>query len=62
VAFLAAGEMAFAYFLAHVGSKGMVWNPLANGGEAAVLFCFAFLALFFLGGGKWSVDAACKKK
>lgn len=54
-AFVASGEMAFAYFIAHL-PRGFF--PLVNGGEAAVLFCFIFLYLALVGGGPWSVDAA----
>lgn len=54
VAFLAAGEMAFAYFLVHA-SRGF-W-PTLNGGELAALYCFAFLYLAAAGGGAWSLDA-----
>ncbi|MBA2257327.1 MAG: DoxX family protein, partial [Acidobacteria bacterium] len=32
------------------------WNPLANGGELAVLFCFIFLYIAARGGGRWSAD------
>lgn len=39
-AFIASGEMAFAYFLSHA-PRGL--NPLQNGGERAVLYCFLFL-------------------
>jgi len=52
-AFIASGEMAVAYFQAHA-PKG--WNPLANGGELAVLFCFIFLYIAARGGGRWSAD------
>lgn len=38
-AFLASGEMAFAYFMQHF-PRGF-W-PLQNGGELAVLYCFLF--------------------
>lgn len=48
VAFILSGEMAFAYFLEHA-PKG--WNPAANGGETAVLFCFVFLYLSIAGPG-----------
>jgi putative oxidoreductase len=54
VAFLLSGEMAVAYFGAHA-SAGF-W-PLLNGGELAVLYCFAFLFFAAAGGGRWSVDA-----
>jgi putative oxidoreductase len=30
--------------------------------DAAVLFCFAFLYIFFAGGGPWSVDRALLKQ
>src|ERR1700755_1705444 len=36
-AFIASGEMAFAYFLQH-SPQGFL--PIQNGGEAAVLYCF----------------------
>lgn len=39
-AFIASGEMAAAYFIAHA-PRGLV--PLQNGGELPVLFCFLFL-------------------
>lgn len=39
-AFIASGEMAAAYFLAHV-PRGH--NPLRNGGELSALYCFLFL-------------------
>jgi putative oxidoreductase len=53
VAFIASGEMAFAYFMAHF-PKGF-W-PILNGGEPAVLFCFIFLFLAANGGGPFSLD------
>jgi putative oxidoreductase len=30
--------------------------PLENGGDAPVLFCWAFLAIAVVGAGPWSVD------
>jgi putative oxidoreductase len=54
-AFIASGEMAAAYFIQHL-PQGF-W-PLANKGEAAVLFCFVFLYLAAAGPGAWSVDRA----
>lgn len=54
VAFLLSGQMAVAYFLVHA-PQGFL--PLANGGEAAILYCFAFLYLAAAGPGPWSVDA-----
>lgn len=53
VAFILAGLMAFAYFMAH--APGAFW-PVLNGGDAAILFCFAFLYLSMAGGGPFSVD------
>jgi putative oxidoreductase len=54
VAFVLAGEMAFAYFLAHAGQN--FW-PLLNRGELAVLYCFLFLYFAAAGGGPLSLDA-----
>jgi putative oxidoreductase len=53
-AFLASGQMAAAYFIAHA-PRGP-W-PIQNGGEPAVLFCFAFLYIASRGAGRWSLDA-----
>lgn len=55
VAFLLAGEMAVAYFMAH--TQPSVLFPVLNNGEPAVLFCFIFLYLGAAGPGPWSVDA-----
>jgi putative oxidoreductase len=60
VAFVLCGFMAVAYFMAHA-SQGNVLLPLLNGGELAVLYCFAFLYFVFSGAGAWSVDAARKR-
>ena len=54
VAFVLAGDMAVAYFMAHWPKD---WLPLLNGGDAAVLFCFIFLYLWIAGPGPWSIDA-----
>jgi putative oxidoreductase len=51
-AFIASGEMAVAYFLAHA-PKGL-W-PIQNGGELAALYCFAFLYIAARGAGMWSL-------
>jgi putative oxidoreductase len=59
-AFLCAGEMAVAYFMAHM-ARGGPW-PGVNGGDAAILFCWIFLYLVFAGGGAWSVDALVRKR
>lgn len=52
-AFIASGEMAAAYFMAHA-PKGL-W-PIQNQGELAVLYCFAFLYIASRGAGRWGVD------
>ncbi|WP_108459129.1 DoxX family protein [Devosia naphthalenivorans] len=52
-AFIASGTMAFAYWIAHAPSNAF---PVNNGGDAAILFCFAFLYLVFAGPGAWSVN------
>ena len=51
-AFLASGEMAFAYFLAHFPRD--FW-PIRNGGEVVVLNCFLFLYIMSQGAGPWSL-------
>ena len=53
VAFILAGEMAVAYWMAHAPQSPF---PVNNGGDAAILFCFVFLYLFFAGPGAWSID------
>jgi putative oxidoreductase len=53
VAFILAGEMAVAYFMAHAPQS---FFPMINKGESAVLFCFIFLYLVFAGAGAWSID------
>jgi putative oxidoreductase len=55
-AFILAGEMAVAYFMAHA-SKGSALVPMLNQGELAVLYCFIFLFFAAAGAGAWSVDA-----
>jgi len=52
-AFIASGEMAFAYFLAHFPRS---FFPAQNGGDAAILFCFIFLYLAAAGPGSFSVN------
>ena len=53
VAFILAGEMAVAYFMAHAPQS---FFPIINQGESAILFCFVFLYLVFAGPGAWSLD------
>ena len=50
--------MALAYWMVH-GTQALL--PIQNGGEPAVLFCFAFLLIASQGSGIWSVDAFRKK-
>lgn len=60
-AFIASGQMAVAYFMAHVSQGGNLLFPLLNGGESAVLFCFIFLLVAVKGAGKWSLASALGK-
>ena len=57
VAFIASGEMAWAYFQSHA-PRGP-W-PIQNGGELAVLYCFIFLYFAAAGSGKLSIDSIRK--
>ena len=55
VAFILSGEMAAAYFMAHL-PQGF-W-PIENGGELSALFCFVFLFFAAAGPGRFSIDGA----
>ena len=55
VAFIASGEMAYAYFTVHQANGG--W-PIENQGELAALYCFIFLYIATRGSGILSIDAA----
>jgi putative oxidoreductase len=55
VAFILAGDMAVAYFMAHAPRS---FFPAVNGGDLAVLYCFTFFYIFFVGGGAVSCDRA----
>ena len=59
VAFIASGEMAWAYFQAHAPQGH--W-PIVNRGELAVAFCFVFLYLASMGSGAISVDRLLGRK
>jgi putative oxidoreductase len=59
VAFLLSGEMAVAYFQAHL-PKGY-W-PVMNGGVPAALYCFIWFYFSAAGAGPWSLDAMWRKK
>ncbi|CAM3495942.1 DoxX family protein [Mycobacterium frederiksbergense] len=52
-AFVASGMMAVAYFWRHFPDG--FW-PIDNGGESAVLYCFIFLLLVFIGPGSLAVS------
>jgi len=58
-AFIASGEMAFAYFMVHAYLGIM---PIVNGGEKAVFYWFIFLFIASYGSGKWSIDALINKR
>ena len=58
-AFILCGEMAFAYFISHA-PRGFI--PIQNGGNLAIMYCFACLYLACAGGGPWSLDALIRKK
>jgi putative oxidoreductase len=53
VAFVLTGEMAVAYFHDHAPVS---FYPAINHGDLAIMFCFAFLYIFFAGGGPLSLD------
>jgi putative oxidoreductase len=55
-AFVASGEMAFAYFTAHLPNG---FFPINNHGEASVMYCFAFLLLVFAGPGPYALGSRC---
>ena len=58
-AFIASGEMAVAYFIAH--QPHGFW-PIANGGEKAVFYAFVFLFIAARGAGIWSLDAKSARR
>lgn len=57
-AFVASGQMAVAYFWMH--QPLALWPisnpPDGNGGTPAILFCFGFFLLIFLGPGRYAAD------
>ncbi len=57
-AFIASGQMAVAYFMAHA-SRGLF--PIQNRGESAVIYSFVFLYIAAHGAGKLSLDAIFNK-
>lgn len=58
-AFLASGTMAVAYFWQH--QPKALW-PQENGGEPAIMFCFAFFLLVFIGGGGIALDNMLRRR
>ncbi|WP_422749346.1 DoxX family protein [Mycobacterium sp. WMMD1722] len=58
-AILAAGTMAVAYFWQHFPES--FW-PTVNGGETAMLYCFAFLLLAVTGPGAWGVQSVRSRR
>jgi putative oxidoreductase len=58
-ALLASGTMAVAFFKIHMAKS--LW-PIVNHGDAAVLYCWIFLFVFFYGAGRWSLDALMFRK
>jgi len=58
-AFLASGQMAVAYFMAHAPHSPI---PIVNRGELAVLYCFLFLYMAARGSGLLSVDHARRRR
>lgn len=59
VAFIASGEMAWAYFQAHAPNG--FW-PILNRGEIAVAYCFVFLYIASIGSGPYSLDRLLGRK
>jgi putative oxidoreductase len=57
VAFILAGEMAWAYFMAHAPES--FW-PIINSGELAALYAFLFLYVAARGGGAFSLDGVLR--
>ena len=57
-AFLLSGELAVGYWWLHAPRSPY---PMANGGEAMVLYCFVFLFIAAVGAGPWSLDAQMKR-
>jgi putative oxidoreductase len=58
-ALLGAAVMIAAYIKAHA-PNGL--NPLANGGELALMFLFAFFVILVHGSGKWGLEHWMHKK
>lgn len=61
VAFLAAGEMAVAYFWIHTGGSGSIWWWV-NHGETVMVYSFLWLYYSTTGAGPYSVDGWMAKR
>jgi len=59
VAFIACGEMAYAYWTVHATNAVL---PIVNHGETAILYCFIFLFISARGSGIFSIDNYIEKK
>ena len=59
-AFIASGEMAVAYFIAHIPRGSIV--PIENGGEITVALCFGFLYIATYGSGPISIEGLIGSK
>jgi putative oxidoreductase len=62
-AFLACGQMAVAYFWIHWLNADLRFWPFSatiggNAGELAILYCFAFLLVLYIGPGRFALDWA----
>jgi putative oxidoreductase len=53
-AFITSGMFAVAYFTVHQAGGAL---PIMNGGELAVVYCFACLYIASRGSGVWGVDS-----
>jgi putative oxidoreductase len=58
-AFICSGEMAIAYWVAHVGRSHTLF-PTLNMGDAPILFCFVFLFIAAEGPGPIAVSRSAK--
>ena len=62
-AFLASGTMAVAYAQFHwKGALDANFFPINNKGELALLFCLVFFYFAVRGGGRYSLDAAIRRR
>ena len=57
-AMVSSGSMAYAYFIQHQ-PDGVF--PIQNNGEAAAMFCWAFLLITFFGPGSWALSSLLER-